>query len=325
MKHIVYFHRNLAAGFSINKVTQSYVRSISDKKEYYVPYRRALILDIIKNLCYVFKHRNKKGLNHVTGDIHYCILALIGCKSVLTIHDTVALDFAKGNTIKKWIQKWLWFKLPIRFATKVVCISEQTKKSISPLTNRKDIVVIHNAVDPIFETKLKDQSKTPYKILFIGSNPNKNLERTVSALNGIDCEMTIIGRLNQSQLDFLENSRVRYVSKCNLSDEEMIKEYENCDIVTFISLFEGFGMPIIEANKVGRPVICSTIPVLKEVAGDSAVFVNPLDVKDMHSGFLRLFSDTDLRQQCVEKGLSNVERFEVSEIRKQWINLYESI
>lgn len=322
---IVYFHRCKKAGFSINKVTQSYVRNISDKKEYYVPHLSGTIKDVLQNMWFVFKHRDKHSINHVTGDIHNCILALFGCKSILTIHDTVSIHFAKNSKLKKIIQEWLWFRLPIKYATKVVCISEETKRCILNLTKRDDIMVIHNAVDSCFQTKIKDETKIPYDILFIGANPNKNLERTVQALNGIDCKLTVIGRLSPMQIEYLEQSKIFYSVKSGLTDEEMVKEYEQCDIVSFISLFEGFGMPIIEANKVGRPVITSTIPVLKEVAGDAAVFVNPNDVDDMHKGFVRLFTDEKLRKDCVTKGLENVKRFDPEIITRQYIKLYESL
>lgn len=323
--YVKYFHRSLKAGYSINKVTQTFVRTIPEKEECYVPCSRASLRHILCNMLFVYKRRNRRGINHITGDIHYCILALFGCKSVLTIHDTVALHFAKVGGIKKLILEWLWYRLPIKYATKVVCISEETKRCIMPLTNRTDIEVIHNAIDPSFETKLKDESKSPYNVLFIGNSPNKNLERTVQALKDIPCKLTIIGKLNQTQMDFLAQSGVDHCVKSDLSDEEMIREYENCDIVTFVSLFEGFGMIVIEANKVGRPVICSNIPVLKEVAGDAALFVNPENVSDMRRGFQLLFEKNELRKSLVKKGLKNVERFDVSEIRMQWDRLYNSI
>ena len=113
--------------------------------------------------------------------------------------------------------------------------------------------------------------------------------------------------------------------KINLSDSEMIEEYKKTDVVSFISLFEGFGMPIIEANKVGRPVITSDIPVLREVAGDAAYFVDPTSVESIRNGFLQLLEDANLRQSLVEKGYENVKRFDVNKIRNQWINLYNSI
>jgi glycosyltransferase involved in cell wall biosynthesis len=192
-------------------------------------------------------------------------------------------------------------------------------------TKRDDIEVIHNAIDPGFETKLKDESKPPYNVLFIGANPNKNLERTVLALKDIPCKLTIIGKLNQEQIDFLIQSGIDYIVKSGLSDEEMIREYEDCDIVSFISLFEGFGMIVIEANKVGRPVIASTIPVLHEVGGDSAVYVDPYDEGSIRKGFLTLFSDSILRKDCVENGLKNVKRFDHKYITEKYLNLYSAL
>jgi glycosyltransferase involved in cell wall biosynthesis len=104
-----------------------------------------------------------------------------------------------------------------------------------------------------------------------------------------------------------------------------MNEYVYCDIVSFISLFEGFGMPIIEANKIGRPVITSTIPVVREVAGDSAVFVDPYDVNQIENGFSSLFNDQQIRKDCVEKGLKNVTRFDSLVISSQYSQLYNQL
>ena len=84
-------------------------------------------------------------------------------------------------------------------------------------------------------------------------------------------------------------------------------------------------MIVVEANKVGRPVICSDIPVLREVAGGGAFFVNPTDVVDMHQGFERVLSDLELQKSLVEKGFKNAERFDVKEIQKQWLDFYKSL
>lgn len=320
---ITYFHRNLRAGYSINKVTQTIVSTIEDKEEFYVPCYRCY--GIIKNLWYVFRRRNKQGINHVTGDIHYCILALIGCKSVLTIHDTVSLDFNKGSWMSKKITEWLWYRIPLKLASKVVCISEETRRSVSRYTNRQDIEVIYNAIDPMFKTLLKNQINNPCKVLIIGTNNNKNVERTIQALQYLDCEITIVGKISELQNRLLAKLRINYINKVGLTDEEVVDEYLNCDIVSFVSLYEGFGMPIIEANQVGRPVLCSNIPVLKEVAGKSAVFVDPYCVNEIHQGFAKLFDDSKLRELCVRNGLENVRRFSSTDIRSNWMDLYSSL
>ena len=322
--HIVYFHRNRAAGYSINKVTQTFVRGIPDKEEFYVPYSRASLRGILGNIWFVFKHRNKYGINHVTGDIHYCILALIGCKSVLTIHDTVSLDFRKLPFLNRFLLEWFWYRLPLRFATKVVAISESTRECLKRYTRRTDIEVIHNAIDPLFESREAPAHDIP-QVLLIGTSPNKNLLRTFEALKEIKCKVNIIGELSADQLASLKENHIQYSNQVGLSDAEIVDAYANSDIISFVSLFEGFGMIVVEANKVGRPIICSGIPVLKEVGGNAALFVNPEDVEDMHRGFERIVREQGLREMLIARGLENAKRFEVKEIIEKWNKLYEQV
>lgn len=321
-KKIVFFHRNVKAGFSINKVTQTVIHDIPNKQEYFVPYFGASLHSVLGNLIYVWRHRDKSVLNHVTGDIHYCILALIGCKSILTIHDTVSLDFNNLSKIKRFLIEWLWFRLPLRLATKVVCISEETRRHVLKYTKRDDIEVIHNAVDSVFKEAPRDESNQIPTVLLVGTTPNKNVVKTCEALKNLRCKVVIVGSLSEVEKEILEKYQINYVNKVNLTDAQIVKEYELCDIVSFISLFEGFGMVVIEANKVGRPVICSDIPVLHEVAGDAALFVNPNNIDAIRCGFVSLFSDVSLRQSLVEKGFRNANRFYASSIRQQWISLY---
>ena len=322
---VVFFHRNKSVGYSINKVTQTIVRNVLPKQECYAPFAGASFRSIIRNLFFVWKMRDRNAINHITGDIHYCMLALIGCKSVLTIHDTVTLDFCHMSKYKSLIIEWLWFRLPLIISTKVVCISEETRRQVQKYTNRDDIEVIHNAVDPIFEYSPPHFSEDVSKILLIGTSQNKNLIRTFEALRDLKCKVTIIGELNDCQKKALQEYHIDYVNKVGLSDEQLVNEYKKCDIVSFISLFEGFGMIVIEANKVGRPVICSNIPVLKEVAGDAAFFVNPFDVEEMRKGFKQLISDKTLCLNLIERGCRNVQRFDVEVIQQKWENLYTSI
>jgi glycosyltransferase involved in cell wall biosynthesis len=323
---LVYFHRNLKGGFSINKVTQTIIRNFSDKEEFYMPEVGASLKNIIRNIWFVYKNRDKNAINHVTGDIHYCILGLIGCRSVLTIHDTVGVDLNISSTVKKKIIEWLWFRIPIKFATKIVCISEATKQSIKRFTKRTDIEVIHNAIDPIFENvKLFDTHNEMPVVLMIGCNPNKNLIRCFEALAGISCRVVIVGILDDSQKEALSRFNIEYENLFNLTDAEIVEQYQKCDIVSFVSLFEGFGMIIIEANKVGKPVICSDIPVLREVAADSALFVDPLNVRSIRAGYQRIINDKELQSLLISRGSVNVRRFDRNIIETKWLQLYESL
>lgn len=322
--HIVYFHRNHAAGYSINKVTQTIIRGIEDKEEYELPYNGPSLWMVLRNLSFVYRHRRKDSINHVTGDVQYAILALRGCKSVLTCHDTVSLDFRKMPFFKRVVFEGLWYRLPLKRATKVVAISENTRECLRRYTNRDDIEVIHNAIDPIFVREERPHREDP-QILLIGTSPNKNLVRTFEALRGIKCDLSIIGTLSEEQVASLKENQLVYTNRTGLSDAEIVDAYAQSDIVSFVSLFEGFGMIVVEANQVGRPVICSDIPVLREVAGDAALFVKPMDVADMHAGFERMIHDDGLREELVARGFENAKRFDVARIQQQWRALYETL
>lgn len=112
--------------------------------------------------------------------------------------------------------------------------------------------------------------------------------RLISAFSGLpgNCHLTLIGR-KTDYLEQVENSIIRH--KCNdrisiltsLSDEEMLTSLFNSNFVVFPSLFEGFGMPIIEGLVAGKPVLCSDIPVHKEIAGDHVAYFNPQSVNDI--------------------------------------------
>ncbi|MDR2410501.1 MAG: glycosyltransferase, partial [Bacteroidales bacterium] len=148
--NVTYFHWAKNNGPGIGRGFHPLIdkmKTVATVQEYYVPYNGSLPWNLIRNIRFVYKHRNKTGINHVTGDIHYCILGLIGCKSVLTIHDDYAIVKAHRG-ISDRIFKWIfWMYLPIKLAGKVVCISETTKNKIDSLVkNNKTKVLCHHSV-----------------------------------------------------------------------------------------------------------------------------------------------------------------------------------
>lgn len=324
MTKITYFYRSLASAFSIKKVSQTITIHIGEKEELFVPFTGFNPKAILGNIWYVFRRRNRKGINHITGEIYYCTIGLIGCKSVVTIHDTVSLDFHRASKLKHIILEWLLYRIPLKLATKVICISEETKKSVLRFTNRDDIVVIHNAVDPLITYSEEPKRECP-TILFIGTNPNKNLLRCFNALKNIDCNVTIIGKLKEEQKESLKVNGIKYENRFGLTDDEIREEYKKCNIVSFISLFEGFGMPIIEANKAGRAVITSNIQVLKEVGQDSALYVNPENETEIRAGYKKILFDIDYKKELIQKGVENVLKYDYSSILPKWLDVYNSI
>ena len=105
----------------------------------------------------------------------------------------------------------------------------------------------------------------------------------------------------------------------------MSEAYENADVLLFCSLIEGFGMPILEAQSVGRVVITSNVSAMPEVAGDSAVLVGPLSINDIRAAIERVLADDDYRNTLIEKGLQNIKRFNAATVAQQYAALYEKI
>ena len=113
--------------------------------------------------------------------------------------------------------------------------------------------------------------------------------------------------------------------KSNLTKEEVVQKYIDADILVFGSLFEGFGMPIIEANAVGRAVVTGNCSAMPEVAGNAACLVNPLEVESIRSGIMRVIRDDAYRLHLIENGRINKERFEAVKIADEYFQLYKEV
>lgn len=325
---ITFFHRNHKCGYSIYKVFKTIEDELKyqnqEIEEYFMPSPFSMPWDIIRNSIFTFKHRNTKGINHISGHIHDVILGLIGCKTVLTIHDLVFIDNVR-NPIKRFY-KWLfWLYIPIKLANKVTCISHETKRKVLEHIKTDKITVIYNPIDPTFKYVPKTFSKECPIILHIGTFWNKNLERTMQALEGINCHLRIIGEIDNHILQLLQEKNIKFSNAKNLSDEEIRQEYINCDIVNFPSIYEGFGMPVIEGQQTGRIVITSAIEPIKEIAGEAVIFVNPTNIQSIHDAYIKAIEDDKLRNEIIQKGLENAKRFQVKDIAKQYIGVYQSL
>ena len=158
-----------------------------------------------------------------------------------------------------------------------------------------------------------------------GAAPNKNLLRLVEALKDITCKLVVIGMPGKKEIEKIEEDKIAYIIKSNLSSEELYREYVNADIVSFVSTFEGFGMPIVEANCVERAVLTSNISSMPEVAGDAACLVDPYDTEDIRKGLLKLIHDKAYREQLIANGRKNKLRFDGQIIAEQYYQLYKRI
>jgi glycosyltransferase involved in cell wall biosynthesis len=105
----------------------------------------------------------------------------------------------------------------------------------------------------------------------------------------------------------------------------MYESYCAADLVSFVSTYEGFGLPILEANAVGRPVVTSNVSSMPEVAGDAACLVDPFDVASIRSGILRTIEDREYRERLICNGFDNVQRYVPEKVTYKYIELYRRI
>lgn len=277
---------------------------------------------LLKNIRFV--RAKKEQINHVTGDVHYLAMAFRG-NSILTIHDVQSA--LTGSFLKQFYIRLFWFWLPALFVKRITVISQFTKmelRRIIPFAKNK-IRVVHNPVNTNFkETPYQFNTVKP-QILFVGTKSNKNLERSFEAIKDISCKAMIIGSLTDVQIALLKEFNIDYDSKHDLTFEEIVDSYKNCDLVCFASTYEGFGMPIIEAQATGRPVITSDFGAMKEVSNGSAMEVNPYDIESIKQGVFKICHDVIFRRQLITNGLENVRLFKSDYVAKQYVDLYKEI
>lgn len=328
-----YFYRHPhAIYFSVEKLFKAISSEISStySDEFilsgiFLPFTSKL-KTLQKNIKFVGRHQ--ATINHITGDTHYVIA---GCDkkniNIVTIHDCVVLRKYSVMDPRYRFIKWLWYDMPVRKADAVTVISENTKKELLHFTrcDPDKIKVIRNFIDPAFQPSATIFNEARPRILFIGSTPNKNLDRLIESMQGIQADLDIVGHITDEQGKKLARYKINYDQSSGLTREELLAKYKQCDLLAFPSTYEGFGLPIIEAQAIGRPVLTSDLPPMNEVAGLGACLADPFDIASIRNGLLHIIEDAAYRESLISKGFENVERFRLSEVTKQYVSLYREL
>jgi glycosyltransferase involved in cell wall biosynthesis len=272
-----------------------------------------------------FAHQHRAKVNHITGDIHFIALGLPGKNTLLTVHDCGYLLHKKP--IARFLLWLFWLKWPVAHCQQISAVSEATKQDIIRYTgcSPEKIQVVPTIIKGHFQALAKSFPADRPRILHIGTAQNKNLKRHIAALAGISCTLHIIGKLGKEELDLLQFHQIEYEHQYDLKDFQVQEAYEKCDLLLFASTLEGFGMPILEAQTVGRPVVTSNCSSMPEVAGDSACLVDPFSVESIRAGVLKVIEDAAYREALVAAGFKNIQRFHPETVARQYAELYQQL
>lgn len=264
---------------------------------------------------------------------HYVLPPLVGCRSVVTIHDVIHLMFPQYLPNRAALHYARWsITQAARRATRVMTVSESSKRDILRYvdTQPEKIDVIHNAYDERFAIEPAEEDVARVReryqlhdqfVLYAGNvKPHKNLERLIDALHlvrkqGLDnLKLVLIGdeiskytALRRAVHRHQLHKYVRFLGY--LPEETLAVMYRLAGVFVFPSLYEGFGLPPLEAMASGTPVVTSNVSSLPEVAGDAAVLVDPYEPQAIADGIYRVLTDEPLRRELILKGIARAGQF----------------
>lgn len=324
MLNITYFNRDKRNGnFSIEELFSNIRSGLKDKilmKDFYYN-------PLIGRLKSIFDAKKFQGdINHITGDVNFLAYGLDSKKTIITLHDVGHY----ANTLKGWkrfVYKYIWLLWPMQKVKAITTISEFTKSQIIKYfgISPEKIHVIYNPYPKHFIYTPKPFNKLKPNILQIGSGHNKNIFRLIDAIEGLSCVLTLIRKPDSKIENLLVDKKIEYQWFSDLSYEEVAIQYSKCDILFFASEYEGFGVPIIEANAIGRAVITGNIAAMPEIASNAACIVDPFDIKEIRRGLDEIIQNDVYRNELIENGLNNIKRFELEHIANQYLDLYKKV
>ena len=264
-------------------------------------------------------------LIHITGDINFAAIGRRSGTTVLTIHDLGMLD--EGNTLARWVKRKFWLDWPLLSCDRLIAVSQRTKDDILERTRypADRISVIPSVISPTFHARPSEPDHDIPRILHIGLADNKNLDRHAAALSGMDVHLRIIGEPSMEQHAMLKNQGISYSHASKLSEAEIQTEYELADLLLFCSTLEGYGMPIIEAQTVGVPVVTSRRAPMDQTSGGGALLADPTDAADIRLAVERGLNNLELRRELIKKGRANAERCSAAASARKHEALYAEL
>jgi glycosyltransferase involved in cell wall biosynthesis len=280
---------------------------------------------------------------------HYVLPPLTPCKSVVTIHDCIHLRFPQylpNHFAYAYARTSMWFAT--HRSNRVLTVSEASKRDILRYFKVPDakIDVIYNAIDERFgqaaheeeiaRVRERYQLDGPF-VLYAGNiKPHKNLERLIEAFHLIrrgpleHVKLLIIGdeiskyaTLRRAVHQHKLHKHVRFFGF--VPDETLAALYRLARVFVFPSLYEGFGLPPLEAMASGTPVVTSNVSSLPEVVGDAALLIDPYEPESIADAMRRVLTDERLREDLRARGLARAREFSWERSVRRVREIYEEV
>ena len=260
-----------------------------------------------------------------------------GIKGIVTIHDLIFLRHPEFyNWLDTKIYAWK-FRQTIREADHIIAVSECTKRDIIELgeVDESRISVIYQSCAPRFNvsSSQNEENKSSRYILSVGSiEARKNILLAVKALPYLpkDVSLVIVGRhtkYTDQVNDYIKANRLEHRIRIlhGVSDEELPALYAGAEAFVYPSVYEGFGIPIVEAISCGLPVVACTGSCLEEAGGPDSLYVAPDDAEGMANAIRQSLRGAEGREQRILRSREYIRRFEGCDVAAQVIDLYRSV
>ena len=324
-----------------------YFYNSSDFKGKY-PEAKEIVLESSSRLIWDYYHV-PRAVNDYGIDVMFfpknVLPFYVDCKSIIVIHDLAYfMPELNAYPLIDTVYMRLMIKSSVKRAHHIIAISENTKKDIIKFTGVEEdkISVVYEASDRKFgqifdKTKLdaiKKEYHLPEQFIFCCDSitPRKNMARLLAAFNlikdKVPHKLVLTGGVSwksKTVRDLIDSMKDSVIKLGYVPDGDMPLLYNSADLFIYPSLYEGFGLPLLEAMACSCPVITSNTSSIPEVVGEAGVMVDPYNIDDLAIAMYEVLTNDALRENMTEKGLKREKMFSWEKTASETLKVYEKV
>lgn len=292
---------------------------------------------------YPVSFRRAVGIIHITSqDLALPLVFWKYRKTIVTVHDIIPLQYSLFENAPhiRWkrVDKWLYKKTieALEGVDHIICVSEATRKSLVQYlpTLAEKATVIHEY--PSEEFQFLRKKRNSYDILYVGSEmPYKNISPLLEAFALVKKEIPEVRLIKVGKSGWLgaREKLLQQSEQLGIKDaiiwkdevSNLVEEYNRAAVYVQPSLYEGFGLPVVEAMACGCPVIASNIDVLREIGGDAAEYVDSQNPKELAEKIIFILKNKRKQQEMQKRGLLWVKRYNQKTFQQKTTEVYEKV